>query len=257
MQAEDIIDRWAADVDPARIAAFRGNLAKGRAKTSSRAVSRYSEVGRDGDPRVISDPPFVVPVSDLAGTDEADVRGLIETILAQYRQTVPDHLKVLLDRYRVVNAARKVVGVGSVGTRCFIVLMVGKQDPTDDLVLQLKQAGPSVLAGFAPASAYDQHGRRVVEGQRLMQASSDMLLGWTTITGFDRVARGHYLPQLWDWKTSPDLDTMSISWMQVYARICGWTLARAHARSGNRYAIAAYLGSGRAFTRAMQDFAES
>ena len=257
MQAEDILTRWVGSAHPGRIASFRRTLAKGRRRTSERAVSRYTTMGPDGELRVISDPPFVEPLSQLGGTDEADVRAAVEGILAEYRRTLPDDMKVLLDGYRVVDAARKVVGVGSVGTRCWIALLVGRDDPTDDLVLQLKEANASVLECVAPPSAYDNHGRRVVEGQRLMQASSDMLLGWTRVRGTDGDWRDFYVRQMWDWKTSPNLEAMDDLAMGVYARVCGWTLARAHARSGNRYAIAAYLGSGRTFTRAMQEFADS
>jgi uncharacterized protein (DUF2252 family) len=257
MQAEDILNRWVGQADDAHIASFQKVLAKGRKKTSARAASRYTTEGPDGELQVISDPPFVEPISELAGWDEAQVRSFIEDVLAQYRTSLPDYLKVLLDGYRVADAGRKVVGVGSVGTRCWIALLVGRDDSRDDLVLQFKQASASVLEDVAPASAYTNHGQRVVEGQRLMQASSDMLLGWTTVTSLDGVTRDYYVRQMWDWKTSPDLDAMDHQSMRVYARVCGWTLARAHARSGNRHAISAYLGSGGAFTRAMQQFAEA
>ena len=255
IQAEDIIRKWAGSVDPARIESFQRTLAKGRKKTSARAVSRYTTVGPDGDLRVISDPPFVEPISELTDMDEAHVRAWVEGILAEYRATLPDDLKVLLDGYRVVDAARKIVGVGSVGTRCWIALLVGKNDRSDDLVLQFKEATASVLEPVTEPSGYENHGQRVVEGQRLMQSASDMLLGWTRVEGLDGVQRDFYVRQMWDWKTSADLETMDHLAMEVYARICGWTLARAHARSGDRFAIAAYLGSGRTFTRAMQDFA--
>jgi uncharacterized protein (DUF2252 family) len=255
IQAEDILSRWAGSVDPARVASFQRTLAKGRKKTSARAVSRYTTMGPDGGLRVISDPPFVEPIGELAGMDEAQVRAWVEGILAEYRTTLPDDLKVLLDGYRVVDAARKVVGVGSVGTRCWIALLVGKNDSSDDLVLQFKEATASVLETVTEPSGYDNHGRRVVEGQRLMQSASDMLLGWTRVQGLDGVWRDFYVRQMWDWKTSADLETMDHLAMEVYARVCGWTLARAHARSGDRFAIAAYLGSGRTFTRAMQEFA--
>ena len=257
MQAEDILNRWFGQADDARIASFQKVLAKGRKKTSAGAASRYTTQGPDGDLRVISDPPFVEPISELSGMDEATVRSFIENVLSEYRKSLPDYLKVLLDGYRVADAGRKVVGVGSVGTRCWIALLVGRDDPRDDLVLQFKQAGESVLEAVAPGSAYGNHGQRVVEGQRLMQASSDMLLGWTTVTSLDGIPRDYYVRQMWDWKTSPDLDSMDHHAIRVYARVCGWTLARAHARSGDRYAIAAYLGSGAVFTTAMQKFADA
>jgi uncharacterized protein (DUF2252 family) len=255
IQAEDIVTRWAGSVDPARVESFQRTLAKGRKKTSARAVSRYTTTGPDGELRVISDPPFIEPISELAGIGEAEIRAAVDSILAEYRTSLPDDLKVLLDGYRVVDAARKVVGVGSVGTRCWIALLVGKNDPADDLVLQFKEANASVLESVTEPSTYGNHGRRVVEGQRLMQSASDMLLGWTRVQGIDGVWRDFYVRQMWDWKTSADLESMDHLGMEVYARMCGWTLARAHARSGDRFAIAAYLGSGRTFTRAMQEFA--
>jgi uncharacterized protein (DUF2252 family) len=255
MQAEDILTRWAGKVDAAHLARFNDLIAKGRRKTSARAVSRYTEIGPDGELRIIADPPFVVPVGQLTDTDDDRVRGHIGLIMAQYRDSVDDDRKVLLDGYRVVDVARKVVGVGSVGTRCWIALLVGQDNSGDDLVLQFKEAGPSVLEVVAPRSRYDNHGERVVQGQRLMQSSSDMLLGWTSVIGLDGVSRDYYVRQMWDWKTSADLETMDLVGMRVYARICGWTLARAHARSGNRFAISAYLGSGTAFGAAMNAFA--
>ena len=255
IQAEDIISRWAGSLDPNRLESFRRTLAKGRRKTSAGAVSRYTTAGQDGELRVISDPPFVEPISELTDADEAEVRAVVERTLGDYRLSLADDLKVLLDGYVVADAARKVVGVGSVGTRCWIALLVGRNDQSDDLVLQVKEAGPSVLEAVAPASAYSNHGRRVVEGQRLMQASSDMLLGWTQVPGLDGVVRDFYVRQMWDWKTSPDLEKMDHLGLEVLARMCGWTLARAHARSGDRFAIAAYLGGGRTFTHSMQDFA--
>ena len=255
IQAEDILSRWAGSVDPARVESFRRTLAKGRKKTSARAVSRYTTTGPDGELQVISDPPFIEPISELSGKGEAEVRAAVEAILAEYRTSLPDDLRVLLDGYRVVDAARKVVGVGSVGTRCWIALLVGKDDPSDDLVLQFKEANASVLESVTEPSGYDNHGRRVVEGQRLMQSASDLLLGWTRVQGMDGLWRDFYVRQMWDWKTSADLESMDHLGMEIYARMCGWTLARAHARSGDRFAIAAYLGSGRTFTRAMQQFA--
>lgn len=255
IQAEDILRRWPGSVDPARVKSFQRVLAKGRKKTSARAMSRYTTTGPDGELQVISDPPFVEPISTLAGLAEADVRAWVETIVAEYRTSLPDDLKVLLDGYRVVDAARKVVGVGSVGTRCWIALLVGKHDPADDLVLQFKEASGSVLESVTQASEYGNHGRRVVEGQRLMQSASDMLLGWTRVKGVDGVERDFYVRQMWDWKTSADLDTMDPAAMEVYARVCGWTLARAHARSGDRFAISAYMGAGQTFARAMAEFA--
>jgi uncharacterized protein (DUF2252 family) len=255
MQAEDIITRWAGKIDRERIDRFQALIARGRRKTSARAVSRYTQVGPDGSLRIISDPPFVVRAAELADLDEEQIREHVDRILDQYRDSLTDDRKVLIDGYRVVDVARKVVGVGSVGTRCWIALLVARDNSGDDLVLQFKEAGASVLEGAAPPSRYDNHGERVVQGQRLMQASSDTLLGWTSVTGIDGVRRDYYVRQMWDWKTSADLETMDLPAMTIYARICGWTLARAHARSGNRFALTAYLGSGTAFAQAMNAFA--
>ena len=153
IQVEDILSRWVGSVDPARIESFQRTLAKGRKKTSARAVSRYTTLGPEGDLQIISDPPFVEPISQFAGMGEVEVRSAVEGILDEYRASLPDDLKVLIDGYRVVDAARKVVGVGSVGTRCWIALLVGRDDPTDDLVLQFKEANASVLESVgSPAS---------------------------------------------------------------------------------------------------------
>jgi uncharacterized protein (DUF2252 family) len=257
IQAEDIITRWGQDLDPARVAAFRRRLEKGRAKTSARAVSRYTRVGADGQLQVISQPPFVVPASELTGASEDEIRAFAEGVFASYRQTLAEDRQLLLSGYEIVDVARKVVGVGSVGTRCWIALLVATDDDSDDLVLQVKEATSSVLESVTEPSRYPQHGQRVVEGQRLMQAASDPLLGWTRAVGLDGVERDYYVRQMWDWKISADLEGMDGPTFEVYAQLCGWTLARAHARTGDRHAIAAYLGSGKTFIRAMQAFADS
>lgn len=258
IQAADILERWGAGLDPARIEAFQKRLQKARARTSVGAVSRYTRVGDDGQLHIISNPPFVVPVTELlADQPSLDLHAMSQSILDSYRTTLSDDRNVLLSAFQPIDAARKVVGVGSVGTRCWITLLVATDDDNDDLVLQLKQAGPSVLESVTEPSRYANHGQRVVEGQRLMQSASDALLGWTQVTGPDGVARDYYVRQMWDWKTAANLDTIDHQAMGVYASLCGWTLARAHARTGDRQALAAYLGSGRSFVRAMQDFAES
>jgi uncharacterized protein (DUF2252 family) len=163
---------------------------------------------------------------------------------------------VLMEGYRYTHLARKVVGVGSVGTRAWIALLLGR-DSDDPLFLQVKEAQPSVLEPFAAKSRFSHQGQRVVEGQRLMQAASDILLGWLTADGIDSRRRDFYVRQLWDWKESAELERMAPNDMATYGQLCGWTLARAHARSGDRIAIAAYLGGGDVFDRAMADFAES
>jgi uncharacterized protein (DUF2252 family) len=173
-----------------------------------------------------------------------------------YRHSLQPDRRHLLEGYQLVDFARKVVGVGSVGTRCWIALLLGK-DTDDPLFLQIKEAEASVLEPYAGKSGFGSHGQRVVEGQRLLQAASDVLLGWTHTQGLDGVERDFYVRQLWDWKISADLDTMAPEMLKVYAQICGWTLARGHARSGDRIAIAAYLGNADVFDRAIAEFAAS
>lgn len=258
IQAQDIVTRWGADLPASRVEAFQRRIEKGQRKTSSRAVSRYSRVGEDGQLQLVSQPPFVVPLDELlAGSSQVEVRALADQIMADYAATLPDDRQQLLRGYRPVDVARKVVGVGSVGTRCWITLMVATDDDGDDIVLQLKEAGPSVLESVAAGSQYANHGQRVVEGQRLMQAASDLLLGWTRAQGPDGHERDYYVRQMWDWKTTVDLETIDTETLGIYAHLCGWTLARAHARTGDRHALSAYLGSGGRFIQAMQEFAES
>ena len=180
----------------------------------------------------------------------------MQRLIDTYRESLPDYRKKLLDRYRYADIARKVVGVGSVGTRAWVVLMIGR-DSGDPLFLQAKEARPSVLEPFAGKSEFGNQGKRVVEGQRLMQAASDVFLGWMRTIGMDGKRRDFYLRQLWDWKTSADIETMLPSGMALYGRLCGATLARAHARSGDSIAISAYLGRGDSFDRALTEFAET
>jgi len=208
----------------------------------------------DGEYRIKRDPPVVVPLSDLVqGEDEVELRGWLEDRIRVYRRTLQPDRRRLLESYRLVDFARKVVGVGSVGTRCWIALMLGRDD-ADPLFLQVKEAEASVLEAHAGKSGFANHGQRVVEGQRLLQAASDIMLGWTRTVGLDGVERDFYLRQLWDGKFSADIDSMSPSALDVYARLCGWTLARGHARSDDRVAIAAYLGTGDAFDKAIAEF---
>ena len=197
-----------------------------------------------------------MPIEDVAAaaSTEVDIEGELRGLIRSYRRTLETDRRVLLESFRYVHAARKVVGVGSVGTRAWIVLMLGRDDQ-DPLFLQAKEAQESVLERFVGKSKYANHGQRVVAGQRLMQAASDIFLGWQRVTGFDGQSRDFYLRQLRDWKGSADVDTMPTSTMTSYARVCGATLARAHARSGDRIAIAAYLGKSDVFDRAIADFA--
>jgi uncharacterized protein (DUF2252 family) len=177
-------------------------------------------------------------------------------MIRTYRRTLPHDRRHLLESYRYVHAARKVVGVGSVGARTWILLMVGRDD-ADPLFLQFKEAQASVLEPFLGKSRYSQHGQRVVEGQRMMQAAPDVLLGWERIVTIDGEQRDFYIRQLWDSKGSAEIEVMDPSGLEAYGTICGWTLARAHARSGDRLAIASYLGASDAFDRAMTAFAET
>jgi uncharacterized protein (DUF2252 family) len=229
-------------------------LDKARAKDSVRALRKLTTTDREGQLKIVAEPPLITPLSDLA--DEAQMEGAtLRPILDSYTSTLSDDRRRLVASYSYVDAARKVVGVGSVGTRAWIVLMLGR-DSGDPLFLQAKEAGPSVLEPYAGASAYDNHGRRVVEGQRLMQAASDIFLGWVEAEGLDSRSRCFYVRQLWDGKGSVDVERMAPRELELYGALCARTLARAHARSGDRVGIAAYLGRGNAFDRAIAEFAE-
>jgi uncharacterized protein (DUF2252 family) len=241
-----------ATADDARAAEKR--VAQAYARDSARVFSRRASTV-DGEPRIVADPPLIVPIEELVepGSEWEQAEPLIEQLLASYRQTLV-HTHHPIEEFRYVHAALKVVGVGSVGTRCYILLLLGRDDD-DPLFLQVKEAQASVLEPFAGKSQYSHHGERVVEGQRLMQAASDIFLGWKTITGLDGKTRDYYVRQLHDWKGGADVDRFAASGAMFYARICGATLARAHARWGDRIAIASYLGKSDAFDRAIADFA--
>jgi uncharacterized protein (DUF2252 family) len=253
---DEIASQLQATVKKQERKRFEKSVKKARNKDSLRALDKLTE-SSNGTLRIASRPPVLVPVSELAGdlsTEEIDTT--MEALLERYRSTLPDDDRVLIDRYRLIDAGHKVVGVGSVGTRCWIALLLGR-GRSDPLFLQIKEAVASVLEPFAGASEYDHHGHRVVVGQRLMQAASDILLGWFDGEGPDGVERHFYVRQLWDGKGSAEVDLMSPAGMEEYARLCGWTLARAHARSGDRVAIASYVGNGNSFDRAMVEFAEA
>jgi uncharacterized protein (DUF2252 family) len=228
-------------------------VAQARARDSVRVFAkRTSDV--DGELRIVADPPLIVPAEELvqAGSEWEDTNRLITQLLRTYRRTLTYHQHPL-GEFRIVHAARKVVGVGSVGTRCYILLLLGS-DESDPLFLQVKEAQASVLEPFAGAKAFRHHGQRVVVGQRVMQAATDIFLGWQRIKGLDGVTRDYYVRQLHDWKGGAEVDRLRVPGATVYARLCGATLARAHARSGDRIAIAAYLGGGDAFDRAVAAF---
>ena len=231
-------------------------LAKARTRDSLQALEKLTKVV-DGETRFVSDPPLLVPIEELV--PEGEGRALTDSfheLLRNYRSTLQSDRQHLLSQFRFVSIARKVVGVGSVGTRAWVILLVGS-DGTDPLLLQAKEAQDSVLAEFVGKSRYVNQGERVVAGQHLMQASSDIFLGWERVTGLDGVERDFYVRQLRDWKGSADTDVMVPKGMAIYGRLCGWTLARAHARSGDRIAITAYLGSGKSFDNAIASFAET
>jgi uncharacterized protein (DUF2252 family) len=191
---------------------------------------------------------------ELLGSGADDAERQLRGMLDSYRETLEPDRRVLLDRYRLVDFARKVVGVGSVGTRSYMAFLLG-DDARDPLFLQAKEAGPSVLERFAGRSEFDNAGERVVVGQRLMQAVGDIFLGWVRVQGFDGRTRDFYLRQLRDWKGSAEIGVMVPKGMVAYGKLCGWTMARAHARTGDRIAIAAYLGAGPAFDEAVAEFA--
>jgi uncharacterized protein (DUF2252 family) len=233
--------------------AFERDVGKAYTRDNTRVLTR--RVGEvEGEMRIAADPPVIIPIEDLItpGSGWDDPAPLIKKLLSAYRRTL-GHQHHPLEEYRYVHAAYKMVGVGSVGTRCYIMLMLGR-DHNDPLFLQIKEAQASVLERFVGMSHYAHHGQRVVSGQRLMQAATDIFLGWVRIPGLDGVTRDYYVRQFQDWKGSADVDNMLVPGAALYARLCAATLARAHARWGDRVAIASYLGTGDAFDRAIADF---
>jgi uncharacterized protein (DUF2252 family) len=228
-------------------------LAKARAKDSTRALDRLTR-NVDGELRFVSKPPIVVPLDELLeGNRRGEVEAALHSVIDAYRSSLQTDRRRLLDTYRFRDLAHKVVGVGSVGTQAWILLLTGRDDG-DPLVLQAKEAEASVLEPYVGKSRFGNHGRRVVEGQRLMQAASDSFLGWCPAAGVDGRKRDFYVRQLWDGKGSPETEEMTPRAMGIYARMCGWTLARAHARSGDAIAIGSYLGSSDSFESAIAEF---
>jgi len=251
-----IIARWGPDARADLKVAFEKTVAKAQTKDRLKAAAKLThEV--DGEMRFISDPPLIVPLGELIG--ELDAQQIAETIdeaLHSYRRSLTADRRLLLESHRLVHVARKVVGVGSVGTRAWVALMLGRGND-DPLILQIKEAEASVLERFLGNSTYTNHGQRVVEGQRIMQATGDIFLGWARVAEVDGVSRDYYMRQLWDWKVSADVDSMSPELLAIYGQVCGWTLARAHARSGDAIAIGSYLGSSDTFDRAVTEFAHA
>jgi len=264
------MDVWYAhvDIEPV-VAEFRSQmkaksykeaqkmLAKAHTSDTMKALGKLTTMV-DGQRRIISDPPMIVPIAEVFADVQADaIYKLIDTVLGKYRRTLQSDRRHLLEQFAMIQVARKVVGVGSVGTRAWVLLM-DAADGVEPLFLQAKEAEPSVLAEYAGRSQYNNQGERVVAGQHLMQAQSDIFLGWTRVTNpIDGVDRDFYVRQLKDWKFSVPIELMLPQGMALYARLCGWTLARAHARSGDRVALAAYLGGSAKFDQAIADFAET
>ncbi|MET9898327.1 DUF2252 domain-containing protein [Streptomyces sp. NPDC006446] len=263
------LDVWYAKIDADRLRTLTtGQLRKSGEKKLDHALAKarsrdtvqvFDKLTRqvDGRPMIAPDPPLLVPIADLMpdaerATLERNFRGLVE----RYGITLPSDRRALLDDYQLADVARKVVGVGSVGTRCWIILLLGR-DGRDPLFLQAKEADTSVLADHLGASRYRNQGERVVAGQRLMQAASDIFLGWERVDGIDGKRRDFYVRQLRDWKGIAMPETMSPSQLETFGGVCGITLARAHARSGDRIAIASYLGKKDSFDRALVTFAEA
>ena len=235
---------------------FDRGVEKARSKDTLKAFAKLTRMV-DGEPRFISDPPLIVPLAELA--PDSDMHDDAQRVIESYRQSLRSlelDRSLLLDRFRFVDAALKVVGVGSVGTRCWVALFVGR-DNDDPLILQVKEAGPSVLEPFLGKSGFANEGQRVVAGQRLIQSASDEMLGWLRAKGIDGIERDFYGRQLWDSKGSIPVDAMTPKTMSVYAKTCGAALARAHARSGDAVAIAGYLGSNDSADRALAEFAEA
>jgi uncharacterized protein (DUF2252 family) len=255
IDVDALVKQFRSKASARRRKLMKRNVAKTRAKDNLRAFGKLTEIV-DGQRRIVSDPPLIVPIEELAGErDHQEIEQFARDVTRGYRRTLQGDRRHLLERFRYVHAARKVVGVGSVGTRAWILLMVGR-DNEDPLFLQLKEAQASVLEPFLGNSRYASHGQRVVEGQRLMQAASDIMLGWDRLTGVDGVERDFYFRQLWDDKGSVIIEGMNPRELTAYAKVCGRTLARAHARSGDAVTISAYLGSSDAMDKALADFAE-
>jgi uncharacterized protein (DUF2252 family) len=256
VDAADLVRDFRRQANAVERERLQRNVQHARAKDSLRALAKLTHLV-DGEPRIVSDPPLIVPVEELAtGETEEMIHDSFRRLIRSYRHTLADDCRRLLERFRYVHAARKVVGVGSVGTRAWIILMLGRDDE-DPLFLQAKEAQPSVLEPYLGKPRFSSHGRRVVEGQRLTQAASDILLGWINTDDFDGAERDFYVRQLWDEKGSATVEGMEPSTLQVYAGVCGSALAKGHARSGDAVAIAAYLGTNASFDRAIAAFAES
>ena len=257
LDIQSAVQEYGSQYKPKLVKRADKQLAKARTKDSMTAFSKLTEVV-DGKVKIVDQSPLIVPIEKLAqGRERDEIVESLHQLLRDYRETLEFDRRVLLEEFELTDLARKVVGVGSVGTRAYIALMLGR-DGQDPLFLQMKEAEASVLEEFLGPSEFSNHGERVVTGQRLMQASSDIFLGWLHVdTGLDGKSRDFYARQLKDWKGSAEIEQMVPEAMSVYGTLCGWTLARAHARSGDRIAIAAYLGNGDSFDRAILEFSKA
>lgn len=257
LDIEDVVDRFKALLSPGQrkgLKAARGKLAKAYTRDSMQAIGKLTTTV-DGRRRIVSNPPLVMPMNELVDIDGAVVLARLRDSMTGYRGTLQEDRRRLLDHFRLTDIAHKVVGVGSVGTRAWILLL--ESTVADEaLLLQAKQAGPSALSAYAGSPGQLNQGERVVVGQRMMQAASDIFLGWMRADTADG-EQDYYVRQLRDWKMSADIESLSPDAMILYARLCGWTLARAHARSGDRFALAAYLGKSDRFDQAVTDFADT
>jgi uncharacterized protein (DUF2252 family) len=246
--------RFGHDLDDTVLRRFRKSVKKARKRHHLRSLAKLTELV-DGQRRFVADPPLVVPLADLLPEGgRRDVTAEVDAILREYSTRLAPAFRTLIGSYRFVDLARKVGGVGSVGIRCWLVLLMGR-DEDDPLFLQVKEARASALAPYLAGPVIEHEGQRVVEGQRMLQAASDVLLGWQSVVGLDGRRRDFYVRQAQDWKGSAQVEDMSPSVMRSYARLCAWTLARAHARSGDRIAIAGYLGTGLEIADALAEFA--
>ena len=255
LDMDEVLKQIGEQLDTARRERTQAAVDKARSRDSVQALAKLTHMV-DGRARIVSQPPLIVPVEELWGEEQAEAQyHALRTLIRSYRGTLQWDRRHLLEQFELVQMARKVVGVGSVGTRAWILLFEGL-DGQDPLFLQAKEAQASVLSGFVKARGFKNQGQRVVTGQQLMQATSDIFLGWQRAEGPDGVERDFYLRQLRDGKGSVVVEEMVPDGMAFYGRICGQALARAHARSGDRVAIAAYLGKTDAFDQAIADFAE-
>ena len=256
LDIEDAVATFKSQLKADKYKSAEAMLAKAHTRDSHQALAKLTTVV-DGRRRIISAPPLIVPVEEVfSDVDAASIEAELGSLLAKYRRSLQSDRRHLLEQFSLTHVARKVVGVGSVGTRAWILLM-DAGDGIEPLFLQAKEAQASVLAGFTTKSKYSNQGERVVAGQHLMQAASDIFLGWQRTTGPDGVDRDYYVRQLRDWKFSVPIEQLLPLGMGLYAGLCGWTLARAHARSGDRVSLAAYLGGSDAFDHAVADFAEA